>query len=83
MPTTTQDHIEVQELVFPAAGERREPGGRPERTGGGAPAAGPRRRGGRGGSFRRSLSMRPSTVPVAAVVCGKLSGCPRSGSAMS
>ena len=30
MPTTTQDHIEVQELVFPAAGERREPGGRPE-----------------------------------------------------
>jgi putative transposase len=36
MPTTTQDHIEVQELVFPAAGERREPGGRPERTGGGA-----------------------------------------------
>ncbi len=40
MPTTTQDHIEVQELVFPAAGERREPGGRPERTGGGAPAAG-------------------------------------------
>ena len=41
MPTTTQDHIEVQELVFPAAGERREPVGRPERTGGGAPAAGP------------------------------------------
>jgi hypothetical protein len=41
MSTTTQDHIEVQELVFPAAGERREPGGRPERTGGGAPAAGP------------------------------------------
>ena len=40
MPTTTQDHIEVQELVFPAAGERREPGGRPERTGGGEPAAG-------------------------------------------
>ena len=36
MSTTTQDHIEVQELVFPAAGERREPGGRPERTGGGA-----------------------------------------------
>ena len=27
-------------MVFPAAGERREPGGRPERTGGGAPAAG-------------------------------------------
>jgi putative transposase len=36
MPTTTQDHVEVQELVFPAAGERREPGGRPERTSGGA-----------------------------------------------
>ena len=77
MPTTTQDHIEVQELVFPAAGERREPGGRPERTGGGA-----RRRGGPdggaggAGASRRSLSMRPSTVPVAAVVCGKLSGCP-------
>ena len=41
MSTTTQDHIEVQELVFPAAGERREPVGRPERTGGGAPAEGP------------------------------------------
>ena len=41
MPTTTQDHIEVQELVFPAAGERREPVGRPERTGGGAPAVDP------------------------------------------
>jgi putative transposase len=41
MPTTTQDHIEVRELVFPAAGERREPVGRPERTGGGAPAEGP------------------------------------------
>ena len=35
MSTTTQGHIEVQGLVFPAAGERREPGGRPERTGGG------------------------------------------------
>jgi hypothetical protein len=31
-----QDHVEVQELVFPAAGERREPVGRPEWTGGGA-----------------------------------------------
>jgi putative transposase len=41
MPTTTQDHVEVQELVFPAAGERREPGGRPERTGGGALAVDP------------------------------------------
>lgn len=41
MPTTTQDHIEVQELVFPAAGERREPGGRPEWTGGGALAVDP------------------------------------------
>ena len=41
MPTTTQDHIEVQELVFPAVGERREPGGRPEGTGGGASAAEP------------------------------------------
>ncbi|HLM87246.1 MAG TPA: hypothetical protein VK272_13775, partial [Solirubrobacteraceae bacterium] len=35
MPTTAQDHVEVQEVVFRAAGERREPGGRPERTGGG------------------------------------------------
>jgi putative transposase len=42
MPTTTQDHIEVQELVFPAAGERREPVGRPEWTGsGGVPVADP------------------------------------------
>jgi putative transposase len=41
MPTTMQDHIESQELVFPAAGERREPVGRPERTGGGAPVAEP------------------------------------------
>ena len=41
MPTKTQDHTKSQELVFPAAGERREPVGRPERTGGGAPAAGP------------------------------------------
>jgi putative transposase len=41
MSTTTQDHIEVQELVFPAAGERREPGGRPERTSGGALAVNP------------------------------------------
>jgi putative transposase len=41
MPTSTQDHVEVQELVFPAAGERREPAGRPERTGGGALAVGP------------------------------------------
>jgi putative transposase len=37
MPITTQDHMELQELVFPAVGERREPVGRPERTGGGAP----------------------------------------------
>ena len=42
MPTTTQDHIEVQELVFPAGGERREPGGRPERTGSGALVVDPR-----------------------------------------
>ena len=41
MPTTTQDHIESRELVFPAGGERREPGGRPERTGSGAPAVDP------------------------------------------
>ena len=41
MPTTTKDHTESQELVFPATGERREPVGRPERTGGGAPAARP------------------------------------------
>jgi hypothetical protein len=41
MPTTTQDHMESQELSR-AAGERREPGGRPERTGGGVPAADPR-----------------------------------------
>ena len=41
MPTTTQDHVEVQELVFPVAGERREPGGRPEWTGGGALAVDP------------------------------------------
>jgi putative transposase len=41
MPTTMQDHVESQELVFPAAGERREPVGRPEWTGGGAPVAGP------------------------------------------
>ena len=38
MPTVTQDHVEVRELVFPAAGARREPGGRPVRTGSGAPA---------------------------------------------
>jgi putative transposase len=39
--------MESQELVFPAAGERREPVGRPERPGGGVPAAGlpPARRG--------------------------------------
>jgi hypothetical protein len=41
MPTTTQDHVESQELVFPAAGERRELVGRPEWTGGGAPVADP------------------------------------------
>lgn len=41
MPTTTQDRMESQELVFPAAGERREPVGRPEWTGGGAPVADP------------------------------------------
>jgi putative transposase len=41
MSTTTQDHVEVQELVFLAAGERREPVGRPEWTGGGVPVAGP------------------------------------------
>jgi putative transposase len=41
MSTTTQDHIEVQGLVFPAAGERREPVGRLERTGGGALAMDP------------------------------------------
>jgi len=41
MPTTPQDHIAVHELVFPAAGERREPGGRPERTGSGALAVDP------------------------------------------
>jgi putative transposase len=41
MPTTTQGHMESQELVFPAAGERREPGGRPEWTGSGASAVGP------------------------------------------
>ncbi len=39
MPTTTQDHIESQELVFPAGGERRESVGRGEWTGGGAPVA--------------------------------------------
>jgi putative transposase len=41
MSTTTQDHVEVQELVFLAAGERREPVGRPEWTGGGVPVADP------------------------------------------
>jgi putative transposase len=41
MSTTTQDHVEVQELVFPAAGERREPVGRPEWTGGGVPVVDP------------------------------------------
>lgn len=41
MPTTTQDQMESRELVFPAAGERREPEGRVERTGGGAPDGGP------------------------------------------
>ncbi len=51
MPTTSQDHIEVQELVFPAAGERREPVGRPEWTGGGAPVAEPP-----GGPRGRALS---------------------------
>ncbi len=41
MSTRMQEHIEsAQDSVVPAAGERREPGGRPERTGGGgAPAA--------------------------------------------
>lgn len=76
MPTTMQDHVESQELVFPAAGERREPVGRPERTGGGAPVADPRRSRGR-------WSMRPSAVLVAAVVCGKLWGCRLNGSATS
>jgi putative transposase len=33
--------MESRELVFPAAGERREPVGRPERIGSGAPAADP------------------------------------------
>jgi putative transposase len=33
--------MELQELVFPAVGERREPVGRPERTAGGAPAGDP------------------------------------------
>jgi hypothetical protein len=37
MSTTTQDHVKSRELVFPVAGERREPGGRLGRTGGGAP----------------------------------------------
>src|SRR5271157_2925806 len=41
MSTTTQEQMESQELVFPAAGERREPVGRPEWTGGGAPVADP------------------------------------------
>jgi putative transposase len=35
-----QDQMESRELVFGAGGERREPVGRPERTGGGAGAAG-------------------------------------------
>ena len=39
MPTTTQDRMESQELVFRAVGERREPVGRPEWTGGGASVA--------------------------------------------
>jgi hypothetical protein len=33
MPSTTQDHTESQELVFPAVGvERSEPGGRAQRN---------------------------------------------------
>ncbi len=40
MPTITQGQMESQELVFGAGGERREPEGRPEWTGGGALAAG-------------------------------------------
>jgi putative transposase len=48
MPTTTtQDQMESQELVFGAGGERREPEGRPEWTGGGALAAGAAGRPGR------------------------------------
>ena len=39
MPTTTQDRMESQGLMFPAVGERREPVGRAERTAGGVPAA--------------------------------------------
>ena len=76
MPTTMQDYVESQELVFPVAGERREPVGRVERTGGGASAVDPRR-------SRRSWSMRPSIVELAAAVCGKLWGCRLSGSATS
>ena len=41
MPTTTQEHMESQELVFPAGGDRREPEGRPEWTGGGASVVDP------------------------------------------
>src|ERR1019366_4049619 len=41
MPTTTQDRMESQELVFPAAGERGEPVERPEGTGRDAPVADP------------------------------------------
>ena len=65
MPTTTQDHVESQELVFPAAGERRERVGRPELSGSERPAAAPRR-------CRGSWSMRSSIVGLAAAVCGNL-----------
>jgi putative transposase len=40
MPTITQGQMESRELVFGAGGERREPEGRPEWTGGGTLAAG-------------------------------------------
>lgn len=40
MSTSMQEHIESQQGLVPAAGERREPGGRVERTSGGAPLAG-------------------------------------------
>jgi putative transposase len=48
MSTRMQDHLESgQELGFPAGGERSEPGGRAQRTAGGAPAAGGSLPGGR------------------------------------
>ena len=66
MPTTTQDHIEVQELVFPAAGERREPGGRPERP---QPRRGPARADGRpGGKCRWCWSSCAGPILRASVV---------------